>query len=274
MGKLLKYEMRSMWRKLLPLYVVILILSVLGSFTFGDVMFMIHSNNAAFNVIRGVGTFAYFGLLIAMYVITLMLVLQRFYKGILGDEGYLTHMLPLPTRTLVWGKLWSGTIAFAGTGIVTLLSFAILLTSDFYQLFFFTNWEAAFAQLLEVFPSFPLLLLELAFTGIISIIGSVALLYLCMALGHLSNKHRVLMSFVAYFGISVASNTLSNIVLQVLELFGWLDWMGTQFTIANVQTMQLFTHAVVLGSGLLTLVVFGISMWATIYIVKRKLNLE
>lgn len=68
----------------------------------------------------------YFGLCVAIAVVTFLVVVQRFYKGLLGQEGYLMFTLPVPTWQLTLSKLVGATIMTILSGIVGILSVFIL----------------------------------------------------------------------------------------------------------------------------------------------------
>ena len=44
----------------------------------------------------------------ASALVTLLLICNHFYRSFLGDEGYLTFTLPVPTSKLIWSKLLTG----------------------------------------------------------------------------------------------------------------------------------------------------------------------
>ncbi|MEI3280961.1 MAG: hypothetical protein V8R46_09675 [Eubacterium ramulus] len=63
-------------------------------------------------------------LIVALMIVTIVMVLQRFYKNLLKGEGYLMHTLPVPTWMLVASKVISSLIWI-------LLSIAVLFVSIF-----------------------------------------------------------------------------------------------------------------------------------------------
>ena len=113
LGKLLKYEMKASARTLVPLYigtlVVAAICSIQVALTFGQ------PNNA--DVWMSVGTFRtssnvagflfllFFGLCVAITVLTIMTVIQRFNTSLIGNEGYLMFTLPVTHAQLLSSKL-------------------------------------------------------------------------------------------------------------------------------------------------------------------------
>ena len=112
-GKLMKYEMKSLTRGLLPLYGAILAVAVINRVLMG----ISFDDRNGLPVI--IAMMVYFGLCVAVGVVTIMAVVQRFYKGLLCDEGYLMHTLPVRPVELVLSKLTGATAnarRIAGTG--------------------------------------------------------------------------------------------------------------------------------------------------------------
>ncbi len=155
----------------------------------------------------------YFGLCVAIAVVTFLVVVQRFYKGLLGQEGYLMFTLPVPTWQLTLSKLLGATIMTILSGIVGILSVFILGSAGI-------NWGAFFRDLGQLFANWDLdmtfICIELFLLGIVSTASMVTDIYIAMALGHLSNKHRVAMSFVWFIVIQTALSFLTGLLGIVL----------------------------------------------------------
>ena len=96
LGKLLKYEFKATGRLLTPLYAAILIASFVGGFGL-DQLVMTELASVIFLMV-------YTGLFIALFVMTLILIIQRFNHNLLKEEGYLMFTLPVTPTTL--GENW------------------------------------------------------------------------------------------------------------------------------------------------------------------------
>ena len=95
LGKLLKYDFRSMFRVFLPLWGALLAISFINRLT-------LNSNSMG---IPGLVLFiAYIGIIFAVMAVTLVLVVQRFYNGLLKSEGYLMFTLPVKPWQLIASK--------------------------------------------------------------------------------------------------------------------------------------------------------------------------
>ena len=93
LGKLIKHEFRATGRILLPLLGAELLLSVLAGFS---VRGLDRVENMGILGVMYVTTLVVFFLgLFALSVVAFVLMIQRFYKNLLRDEGYLSMTLPV-----------------------------------------------------------------------------------------------------------------------------------------------------------------------------------
>ena len=265
-GKLMKYEMKSLTRGLLPLYGAILAVAVSSRVLMG----ISFDDRNGLPVI--IAMMVYFGLCVAVGVVTIMAVVQRFYKGLLCDEGYLMHTLPVRPVELVLSKLTGATVMTILSGVVGVVSVLILMSVGLnFVDFFAVDWLGGFRDLFRNFPSWPLAVFECLLVGLFCVTGQIAQLYAAMALGHLSNKHRVAMSFVWYLVISTALSALLGIVVQVANATG-LDYWLTQLT--SAMNSSLCLHLGLIVAVLAYLVKTAIFCGVTNHVLTNKLNLE
>lgn len=261
-GKLMKYEMKSLTRGLLPLYGAILAVAVINRVLIGI------SLNSGMGLPVIIAMMVYFGLCVAVGVVTIMAVVQRFYKGLLCDEGYLMHTLPVRPVELVLSKLTGATVMTILSGVVGVVSVLILMSVG---LNFAVDWLGGFRDLFRNFPSWPLAVFECLLVGLFCVTGQIAQLYAVMALGHLSNKHRVAMSFVWYLVISTALSALLGIFVTVANETG-LDYWMTQLT--SAMNSSLCLHLGLIFTVLAYLVKTAIFCGVTNHVLTNKLNLE
>ena len=85
LGKLLKYELKATSRVFIPLYIAILVVSIVNGL----------SLNLEILNIQGLATIVLMCLFISLFVITIVVTIQRFNKNLLKDEGYLMFTLPV-----------------------------------------------------------------------------------------------------------------------------------------------------------------------------------
>ena len=86
--KLLKYEFRATARTYGGMYLALLAASVL----FGGSLWRWNSTNSdTYSALVGLLSLVYTGVIIGTVVVTIMTIVQRFYRNLLGREGYLMH---------------------------------------------------------------------------------------------------------------------------------------------------------------------------------------
>lgn len=286
--KLCKYEFKSIARTLLPIYLAVLAVSLISAVSMG-LSYMQAGKTAAgisalqklFGLTQIVSMFAYFGVMVALFVVTTVVILQRFYKGLLCDEGYLMFTLPVKPWQLIASK---GTAAFVmgiASGVTACLSIVILICGSVGPVQFFSSlfdpqlWKQIAQGLSEVFPKWGLHIVLYGVEGILlAIVGGLSALfqmYLSMALGHLANKHRVLMSVVAYIVISMAFSFLSGGMVIFADATG-LDYVLASMT--DWIPASVSVHALLWTLLLSQAVKLAVFFFGTERILSKKLNLE
>lgn len=166
---------------------------------------LVHADSAFIQVLASIPVFLFGAACVAMAVGMTFIIVIRFYKSLMGDEGYLMHTLPVKEWELITSKGMSATLYTIGCAIVVLISLAI-----------FTK-GAAVVELAKGFPYFlehPVYILYVVQALVILIFGivkSVYQVYASLAIGQLVDKHRILLATGAYCGISTAIGMLASI---------------------------------------------------------------
>lgn len=264
-GKLMKYEMKSLSKGLIPLYGAVLAVALVNHF-------MLWANvemNMDMAVPQMTAIMVYTALCVAVAVMTFVIIVQRFYKGLLGQEGYLMFTLPVPTWQLTFSKLLGATIMTVLSGVVGIVSIFILGASQISWADFFSSANILFS---EIGFNQVVFGLEMLVAGAMSVIASISQVYLAIALGHLANKHRVAMAFVWYIAIDVVLSFLSGFLAINNQgmVSGLLQFFMNTITIDPVYGL----HAIIGFSIAVSLVQAAIFYFGTNYILKNKLNLE
>ena len=132
--KLLKYDLRSMWKQLSLVWGAALVLALVNRLTH-SLGFMFRARDFE-NHIAAITAFALMAVFVTMFIISVVFVLQRFYRGLLGGEGYLMHTLPVRAWELVASKMICAIVTYIGSGIVAVLSILLMITTDWWEFFF------------------------------------------------------------------------------------------------------------------------------------------
>lgn len=267
MLKLLKYEWKACARTCFPIYGAALLLSIIGRL----IMSFESSLNSflVYRIVEAVGMILYSGILIAVFGVTLVVLIQRFYKNLLGSEGYLMFTLPVSTSQLIWSKaLITFAISFISI-IAAAISILILYNGTSTPVVFFQGIYQALGIQVMNFSGFVILLETLAFC-ILGAMGFILFVYLCIALGHLAKKHRDAMAVVWFFVLSTALQFIGAMLMAGIvntPLRALISWVVYFPETNQVQILLLM-------SCLLCLAVDAGFFFGTKYILKNRLNLE
>lgn len=266
--KLMKYEFKATGRVLLPLYGTLLLFALINRFIFSGSLD--ESINKAFgtlgNIANLISVFAYGCTMAAVFAVTFFVIVQRFYKNILGDEGYLMNTLPIKPSTNILNKILVSVLWTIISCFVTFISILILFVN-------FNNVTIAiseFTGLLKVAYSYYGNSLYLLFFGfclnaLVNLTKSITMIYAAISIGHLFNKSKILFSIGAFIGLSIISNLLNSILMYI----------GSQI---NLSQTTLNGSNLILGflliSIIISLIYLMIYFLITNYILTKRLNLE
>lgn len=268
LGKLLKYEIKATARLFLPLYLTILVFAAINRFFFA--MPNIGEKSLYFsNLAATISMIIYVTLMVGLVLMTLIVLIQRFYKNLLGDEGYLMFTLPVQSWSHILSKLTISMLWTVVSGVVALFSILIISSKGISIPEFYKELLMGFIRFSQYFgASTYLMSLEAIVLGLLALASTILTIYAAIALGHLFNKHKLLASF----GMYIALKTISQILMSLFAFIFWnqaLLGMESNFmpSVLQVNTFMLIS---ILYFGVITAGYFVL----TNYILKRKLNLE
>ncbi len=281
--KLCKYEFRSISRTLIPIYIAVIALSILTAISFSiNKEYKLSSyypvdmslGYTLHGLFKGVMSFAYFAVMVALFVLTAVIILQRFYKGLLCDEGYLMFTLPVKPWQLITSKGITAFVMSILSCIVSCISIFILIMGalpyplkTLAEFFNFENWSMFFTRLNEVVPMWGIYLFEFIILVIVGSFASLYQIYASMAIGHLAKKNRILMSVVAYIATSMVLSFIGGI-------FGVFSAFSIQNSIYYINAGEVFLHALLIFSVVISIIEFVVFFIITERILSKKLNLE
>ena len=268
--KLLKHEFRATGRIMLPMYLVLLV-TALGSNLAGrkmldgpDIL-----NTLGVLIIMAFG-FAICGVLLMSFV----LMIQRFYKNLLQDEGYLMFTLPVSVHQHIWSKLIVSAVWF----IVTVLAVVLAGMIVAYDVGFL---RAFFNFLGEFFQGLRLLKISEALNGTVYLAEAAVLVFLAMAVfslqfyaalaaGHSRPDHKMVWSVAWFFGFQFALQFLGSLLFMALDRLRIPNFLNIDWDMSAAAAIHI---------GLLFMigcvVVYGAIFYAvTAFFLEKHLNLE
>ena len=263
LGKLLKDELKASARTFLPLYLALIVVSIIAAV----------SGKTTSLLAQGISGFVMGGLFISLIVLTIMVIIQRFSKNLLEDEGYLMFTLPVSSKKLIISKCLSSCIYGALSFIVAMIVlFIIMVSTGGFEVIRFM--PQAFGELFKWLFNFEnmLDLLILMFTMILGFASFIVLIYFVLSLGQLPafNKHRKLVAFTAFIAIMVVLSILQSVLGEFIPGINNSMYMYTDTPVYN----HLYNNPgmlSVLGWTLAQVLAF---FFGTSYILDNKLNLE
>jgi hypothetical protein len=276
LGKLMKHEFRATARIMLPVMGAMVALALLANLSIRGLAGNL-SDVPMLRILFVLIIIFFSVAVVATAVMALVIMVSRFYRNLLKDEGYLMFTLPVSVHELIWSKLIVSLVWFLATGLLIFLVMALMALNLSH-----TNLQ----MILEQFPSWSEILRWLDEAGVRgqvitflvqivlgTLIGIFAVclhFYGAMALGHMFSKDKVLLSIVFFVGISFAFNLME------------MGYGIVGFGLSDLENMELSNNRE--GLGFLSTVIWhGIGLsavqaavmyLATFLGLKKGLNLE
>ena len=267
--KLIGYEWKACARACLPIYGALLVVALINR-----VFSLVGLGNFLGGIPGVLAAMAYFGVMVAVFVVTTVILIQRFYKSLLGDEGYLMFTLPVTVTQHIWAKSIVAFVMSVLSCVAAMLSVVILsadsgLPRDIAQFFselFHMITYSAYGPVNGILYTIEAILMVVLFS-----LAGLLFIYLCIALGHLAKKHRVAMAIVWYFVLTTVAQFLFGIFFFTSGGQGIFEtmfkWVGSipEAAALHVGLLMLCIGAAIPGA---------ICFLGTRYVLKNKLNLE
>ena len=266
--KLLKHELRATGRIMLPMFAVVLLSSVLANLS-SRVLLMSDNDFLGF---LGVMLMSVFVLaILAMCIMAFVLMIQRFYKSLLQDEGYVMLTLPVSVHQHVWSKLLCSLLWYVGAAAVAVL--AIIIVS--FDIEFAKQAARFFRDLVEMLPKLDMSALNIVLFAIemllFMLVGAAAScleFYAALSAGHSFSGNKILLSVAFYFGAQFALQLIFGGITLALSFSG-LSYSYSSFTDAAASI-----HALMLTMILCVALVGAVFYLISTYFLKKRINLE
>ena len=274
LGRLIKHEFRATARIMLPVMGALAALALLANLS----MRGLADNITDVPILRVflVLIVVFYGIaIVAAAVMAVVLMVTRFYRNLLKDEGYLMFTLPVSVHELIWAKLIVSLVWFTATGLLICLLITLtglnLSASNLEMILRELPSRAEIRQMLDGLGIRGLLntMILQAVLGVL--LGSVSTclhFYAAMSLGHMFTKNKVLLSVVFYVLISFVFNFV-NMGFGLVS-FG----PETEIAINEVKEGMQFASGLIRHGLLLSAVQSAVLYLVTVLGLRRGLNLE
>ena len=257
--KLIKYEIKASSRMLVPLYIALLAVAFVNRFMNP---FEIIQEASGFNlqvIIKILSALIYYALIVGTLISSFIILIYRFYKNLLADEGYLSFTLPVETWQHILSKLITSVIWVILSIVVVISSILIVANiSNFFQEFRILMETLAGEFGKSIFIELPAYLL-------VTLVYSILIIYNSISIGQLFQKYKIVASFVAYFAFYFISQT---ILLITLLLFNFNN-------LSLLEEKNITSSFRVFGPITAVLLLLSIGHFISAnYFLKKRLNLE
>lgn len=267
LGTLMKYEFKSIGRILLPLYVAWLIASILLGLSLRT------DGTGATPIFITLSGILYGGAAISAVFLTAIILIQRFYKNLLGNEGYLMFALPVSTGKHLINKIVSAAVwSLAGVIVAILTSITLVITIEGFPSFF-DEAKLFFDELIRLFKSEPssiLCIFEVIIIALTVAAEFAVKIYASIAVGHQWGNHRVLGAILAYLGFGIVESIIGNII-GILENTGIVDVFIKLAQDLSIMAQVHITMLIVFLSVAILTAIYWFICWK---LLDKRLNLE
>ena len=208
--KLLKYDLKWVYKLIIIFYILAFIFSVIGR-AFGEI-----ENSLVFNIVSKISFGFAISMMASSLINCLMRLWARFVRNVYKDEAYLTHTLPVKKQEVFTSKVIAGIVTIFTTMIVIIACLFICYYSE-------ANMEIL-KNILEIaattYNTTVLnLLLLVAIVIFLEIVYALLIGYVGIILGHKSNKNKMLRSIVISFVLYFIFQALTLGLIAIYGLF-------------------------------------------------------
>lgn len=259
--KMLKKDFQATARYFIPLIIGFMILSVVCKILFEiRISSAFQENERILPIIIIVFMSLYIFYIIGYVIMTTVFIVIDFYKTMVGEQGYLTHTLPVKTSTLIQSKILISALWRLISVLLIVLSIALFFIGHIHELFnsdmIVINAEFGLGINWVEFIFFIIAL------AILELLTGPLMYFACIAIGHLFGKHRIVGAVASYLALSTIMQILSAVVMVATGYFFY-----DINSLPNVSFYMWFSIILALVTGIGFYII-------TEYVFRKKLNLE
>ncbi len=154
----------------------------------------------------------YFSVAVAIFVMSVIMIIQRYNNSLLGEEAYFNMVLPVKASEHIANKLISAMIWILLTGIVAIGTALIigLFAGAMYGLNIDWRLLADHITGREI-----LIFVEILILFFLSLVKTILQIYTAITIGHQAGQHTTLASIGAYIGVMI----FESAIVRIFALF-------------------------------------------------------
>lgn len=286
--QLMKYEFKATKSLYFGLYLALALLSVVLGVSFRqENAGADHTNFVRLEVVLMV---LYLSVIFAIEVLCFVSTVQRFYKNLLGREGYLMHTLPVTETQLILSKLITSMVWVLCSGLVGIVCITGMvsigvLDAEVLGTVNWDSWKQLWGMLYgELDAKFWLVMFWTILINLARLADLILCVYAACMIAHLFQKYRMVSGILAFIGLNIVENQIDkllgtnhvNLFMDITDRVADVNVTGATYGMTPMQTM---TTAFGADSGYLFCFVVTSAFAAayfclTRWLMKHKLNLE
>lgn len=283
--QLLKYEFKATKSLYFGLYLALALLSVVLGVTFRQEHALAHSTS--FQNLEVILMIVYVSVILAIAVLCFVSTVQRFYKNLLGREGYLMHTLPVTETQLILSKLITSMVWVLCSGLVGIVCITVMVAVGVFdpETFGMVDWES-WKQLWgmlygELGARFWLVTFWTILINLARLADLILCVYAACMIAHPFRKHVVILAFI---GLNIVENQIDKLLgTNQVNLFMDITYRVADVNVTGVSygvtPMRWLTAALGTDVGYLfcfavTAAIAAAYFFLTRWLMKNKLNLE
>jgi hypothetical protein len=274
--KLFKHEFAYYLRSMLPIYGILLAIAAVSR-----VIQFFEADNTVYNTLNIISILTYVVGIIAVFAMTMVFTITRYYRNLFTSEGYLSFTLPVTPTQHILTKLSTAVIVHTVSLVVVLISVCIITAGDV-----LIEVGNAIHYIIDLIPerlaitfkettagewqvNIWLFAAEFILLVLAACIYQMLLFYGCITVGQMFHKNRVLAAVGVYFGYYMVTQAIGTVLVIVSQFLPWED-LSLIFLDAPIGCI----HSLLIGYTLLNLLVATALFFVSRIIIRRKLNLE
>lgn len=265
LNKMIKHEFKEMAKPLIPLNLILIALSLLGS------LFMATGLSDALSGLFVVIMLLFVLSVVALFVVTAVYLTIRFYKTMFSAQGYLTHTLPLSSSSILNSKILSSMVWLILTFFVCVFSVLALVFSEtgMPSAADFHSFQQEISMVFGI--GFTPFLIAVFCMIVVMCLYYLLMVFASLSIGQLFNQNRIPAAIGAGVVFYMAQQIISLVSLLILGLGVFEKRNLDQVTAAMASGFYQKIWLLAVGETLLFTIAFFIICHV---IVKKKLNLE
>ena len=267
LGKLIKNEFKATARSFVPVYLVMLVVTIFLKIFLEISDKFKNVNGQIMAAISAILLISFVVSILAVIFGTIIFIIKRFYDNMLKDEGYLSFTLPVTTGQHIGSKALTSYVWVVASAVVIILSIVLLFLghASFFRAvsdgindgmkFLSDNGYWGYAVLIFIMI-------------IVGIYISIMEAYACMSVGQLLNKHRVagaIITYLVFYGIK----KMCGIIFLMVTLVG----NTADLEMANNYEAEFFVPMLIFEVIMMVVQIVAYT-FITHVMMSKKLNLE